>query len=220
MLRYLVNARNQAESTKQSRFLLHTLSFAWLVPHAHVTFSSEPSHNLLCATILDIISTSYAYVLSLRREVSPQPHDVRDRSSRSLIILTAHKPMGLSSRCRLIFLALRQTVLTREHKISSSIAREIEILSIFAGLVPTLVPKHNSMFQVFLSTICWLWWSTDIYETFGWKKLQFPCGMLFLLLAHKQVRIWGRHISSILGFRSPNFAQRNTLVYWNRIINT
>ena len=47
-------------------------------------------------------------------------------------------------------------------------------------------------------------------------KSQFPCGILFLRLAQKQVQIWGRRFSSIVGFRSPNFAQRNTLVYWNR----
>ena len=49
------------------------------------------------------------------------------------------------------------------------------------------------------------------------RKSQFPCGILFLHLAQKQVQIWGRRISSIVGFRSPNFAQRNILVYWNRI---
>ena len=49
------------------------------------------------------------------------------------------------------------------------------------------------------------------------RKSQFPCGMLFLRLAQKQVQIWGRRFSSILGFRSPNFAQRNTLEYWSRI---
>ena len=50
-------------------------------------------------------------------------------------------------------------------------------------------------------------------------KSQFPCGILFLRLTQKQpeVQIWGRCFSSIVGFRSPNFAQRNTLVYWNRI---
>ena len=37
---------------------LHTMNFAQLVPRAQVAFSSEPSHNLLCTTILGIISTS------------------------------------------------------------------------------------------------------------------------------------------------------------------
>ena len=59
-------------------FPLHTLSFAWWVPHVQVAFSSEPSRNLLCATILDIISTSRAYVLSLRRARSPPPHAAQD----------------------------------------------------------------------------------------------------------------------------------------------
>ena len=47
------------------------------------------------------------------------------------------------------------------------------------------------------------------------RKLQFPCWILFLCLAQKQVQ--GRCFSSTVGFRSPNFAQRWTLVCWNRI---
>ena len=43
--------------------------------------------------------------------------------------------------------------------------------SIFAWLVPKLVPKQNSRFQVFSSTICCLWWLINIYETFGAKKI-------------------------------------------------
>ena len=144
MSRYLVNARNQAESTKQSRFPLHTLSFARLVPHTHVAFSSEPSRNLLCATILDIISTRYAYVLSLRRARSPPPHDARDRAracrSRSLNILTVREPMGLSSRSRLILFALYRMALTRKRKNSSRIAREIEG---FRFRMVSSFPPHN-----------------------------------------------------------------------------
>ena len=59
-------------------FLLHALSLATSVPRAQVTFSSEPSLNLLWATIVDIISTSCAHVLSLRRARSLPPHAVRD----------------------------------------------------------------------------------------------------------------------------------------------
>ena len=61
-------------------FPLDALSFARSVPRAQVAFSSEPSLNLLCATILDIISTSCAYVLSLRRARSPPRHAARDRA--------------------------------------------------------------------------------------------------------------------------------------------
>ena len=50
------------------------------IPSAHVSFSSEPSRNLLCATILDIMSTSYAYVLLLRRARSLPRHAARDRA--------------------------------------------------------------------------------------------------------------------------------------------
>ena len=90
--------------------------------------------------------------------------------SRSLNILTVREPTGLSSRHRLILLASHRMVLTGERKNSIWIAREIEIFSIFAGRVPTLVPQHNSRIRVFLSTICWSLWSINIYETFGAYK--------------------------------------------------
>ena len=128
----------------------------------------------------------------------------RARRSRSLNILTAREPMGPSSRRRLILLASHCMALARERKKPSRIAREIEIFSIFAGWVPTLVPKHNSRFRAFRSTLFWSWWSINIYETFGRKKISFPCEMLFLLLAQRKVQIWGRRVSSILGFRLPN----------------
>ena len=62
-------------------------------------------------------------------------------SCRSLNILTAHEPMGLSSRRRMLLLASHCMALTRERKNPSRIAREIEIFSVFAWLVPTLVPN-------------------------------------------------------------------------------
>ena len=61
-------------------FPLHALIFAESVPRAQVAFSSEPSRNLLCATILDIISTCCAYVLLLQPARSPQPHATPDRA--------------------------------------------------------------------------------------------------------------------------------------------
>ena len=92
MTHYPVKARNWAVSTKQSispstrwrgklnNFPLHTLIFARLVPRKHVAFSSEPLSNLLCTTILDIISTSCAYVHSLQHACSPARHAARDRA--------------------------------------------------------------------------------------------------------------------------------------------
>ena len=72
-----------SESKKQSwidnrDFPLKLLIFALLIPRHHVAFSSEPSCNLLGATILDIISTCCAHVLSLLRARSPPPHAARD----------------------------------------------------------------------------------------------------------------------------------------------
>ena len=86
-------------------------------------------------------------------------------------ILRAREPMGLFSRRKLLLLASHRMALTRESKNASRIAREIEILSILALSVPTWFPKHNSRFRVFLCTICWSWWSINVYETFGRKKI-------------------------------------------------
>ena len=47
---------------------------------AQVEFLGEPSHNLLCPTILDIMSTSCACALSLRHAPSPPPHAARGRA--------------------------------------------------------------------------------------------------------------------------------------------
>ena len=57
---------------------------------------------------------------------------------------------GLSSRFQLILLASHSMTLTREHKNLCLIGWEImiEIFSIFAWLVPTLVLKHNLRFRV------------------------------------------------------------------------
>ena len=57
--------------------------------------------------------------------------------------------MGLCSRRRLLLLASHRMAPIRERKNPSRIAREIEIFSIFAWLVPTLVPKHNARFRAF-----------------------------------------------------------------------
>ena len=95
----------------------------------------------------------------------------RARHPSSLNILTAREPMGPSSRRQLIFLASHCIALARERKKPSRIAREIEIFSIFAGWVPTLVPKHNSRFRIFRHTLCWSLYSINIYETFGRNKI-------------------------------------------------
>ena len=109
------------------------------------------------------------------------------RESRiSLNILTAREPMGLSARVWLFLLASHRMALTKQRKNPSWIARDIENFSIFFHFVSTLVLKHNLRFQVFhstVSTICWSWWSINIYETFGqntiavflWSLVSAPC---------------------------------------------
>ena len=77
----------------------------------------------------------------------------------------------------------------------------------FTWSVPTWVPEHNSRLRVIRRTICWSRWSINIYQYLLVRKSQFPCGMLFLRLAQKQVRSWGRRSSSIVGFRSQTLHQ-------------
>ena len=96
-------------------------------------------------------------MLSLLRARSQSPHAARDcarRRSRSLNILTARKPMGLSPHHQLLLLASHRMALTIQRKNPSWIAREIEFFSIFAWSVPTLVSDHNSRFRIFSSRIC------------------------------------------------------------------
>ena len=212
---YLMNARNQAESTGLSRFPPPRVQccsvsppragrvFEWAIMQSIVR--DDPWHHIdqLCIRALTSARAFAAATWGRRPRA-------RRRRPRSLNILTACEPMCLSSRHQMILLASYRTALTWESKNPSRIGREIEIFSIFAWLIPTLVPKLNSRFWVFLRTICWSWQSMKHLVE---RKSQFLCGFLFLLLAQIQVLIWGRRFSSIVGFQSPNFAQS----YWNRI---
>ena len=174
---YLVNAKNQAESTEQSRIppprnaRVEFCSvgspqadrvFEWDLKQPIV--SDDPWHHIdqLCICALTSASVFAATTCWARQCVC---------SSKSLNILTAHEPMGLSSCGRLLLLASHCMVLTREHKNPSWIAREIKIFSIFLWLVHTLILKHNLRFLAFRRTICWSWWLINIYETFGRKKI-------------------------------------------------
>ena len=174
MSRYPVNARNQAVSTELSRFPPPCAEFCWVCsPHAGCVFEwaitqpivhDYPWHHIDQLWICALTSAcAFAAATCCAGPRAPR--------SRPLNILTAREPMSLSSRRQLLLLALHRMALTRERKNPSQIAREIEIFSIFAWLVPTLVPKHNSRFWVFRRTICWSWWSINIYETFGAKKI-------------------------------------------------
>ena len=159
ILRYLVNTRIWAESTELSRFPPPRVEFC--SPRASRIFEraitqlimrDDPWHhiNQLCIRAL---TSAHAFAAAT---CCARPRACRHRS---LNILKACEPMGFSSRRLLLLLASYCMALTRERKNPSRIARQIEIFStwIFASLVPTLVPKHNSRFLVFRSTICWSW---------------------------------------------------------------
>ena len=102
-------------------------------------------------------------------------HSLRDSRHMSLKMLTVQEPMGLSWRCRLLVLASHRMALTRKRKNPSWITQETEIFSIFAWLVPTLVPswKHNSRFRVFCCTICWFFYWLTFVKHLVERKLQF-----------------------------------------------
>ena len=172
MSRYLVNARNLAESTEKSRFSPPRVEvcsvgpppagrvFEWAITQPIVR--DDPQHHIVRA-----LTSARAFASATCRE---RPHV---RRCRPLNNLTAREPTGLSSRRRLFLLASHRMALTGERKNPNWIARWIKIFSIFAWLVKvsTLVPKHNSRIWVLHSTICWSWWSINIYETFGAKKI-------------------------------------------------
>ena len=144
-------------------FPRHALSFALLVPRAHVAshhatnwaWRSLPSYR-------PVMHTCSYFGARVRSR-----HMMREAARRGAQQVPQHfdgaRAMGLSSRRRLILLASHRMALTRERKSSSRIAREIEIFSIFAWLVNTLVPKHNSRFWVFRRTICWSRRSINIF---------------------------------------------------------
>ena len=88
---------------------------------------------LLCATILDIISTIFAYVLSRYT-----PHETARALQQVPQHLTVLEPMGSFSRRQLLLLALCLMALSNEHEKPSQLARNIEIFAIFAWLVLTL----------------------------------------------------------------------------------
>ena len=108
-------------------------------------FLIEPSSNLSWATILDIISNSCAFLLSLWRARSQQPHAALDseRGAAGPSTFWLYRCQVVSLRAAGCSDSSHRMALTRECKNPSWIAPEIEIFSSFAWLVLTLVPKHN-----------------------------------------------------------------------------
>ena len=144
-------------------FPLHAFNFAQSVPRAHVALSSEPWHNLLCATILDIISTCCAYVLSLLRNHSPPPHAARDparaAAGPSKFWLRAIQWVSLRAASWYFWLHIVWCWLVNAR--------------IWVFLIFCLVGPH----------VCWSWWSINIYKPFGrskiavflWNLVSAPC---------------------------------------------
>ena len=169
--------------------------FAWSVPRIFKWAIAQPFDPYI------MIETCCEYVLSLRHAHSPLPHAARNRARRcrSLNILTAREPMGQSSRRQLILLASHCMALARERKKPSRIAWEIEIFSIFAEWVPTMVPKHNSRFRVFSRTLCWSGRLINTYETFGRNKIA--------------VSLWNL-VSALCSETGPNLRTLHFVNHW------
>ena len=153
--------------------------FALLVSRMQVAFSIEPSQNLLCLTILDIISTCCAYVLSLQRAclqplhvaqnsvLPPQVPQHFDRAPRKSQYYCPG-PIGLSSRHPprpvdlISFTSYGTDQRMQESEQNCSRNRGFLNFCLVGPQTPhvtLLVPKHNSRFWVYRSRICWSWWS-------------------------------------------------------------
>ena len=112
--------------------------------------------QLLCATILDMISTSCAYVW-FRQVVHTRSWSDAHPCRRKMLHESTRGDAGpttlwrrarvLSSRCWLISLASYSMMLPSERKNLSHIAWEIGIFRILAISVLLLVSKHNSSFE-------------------------------------------------------------------------
>ena len=160
MSRYLMNARNRAESTGLSRFPLPRVQccsvgppragrvFEWAIMQSIVR--DDPWHHIdqLC---IHALTSARAFAAATW---CGRP---RARLSRpgSLNILTACEPMCLSSRCRLILLASYRTALTRERKNPSRIAREIIYCSAIYFREGTLSESSLSKY-VDISLLPWI----------------------------------------------------------------
>ena len=139
MSRYLVNARNRAESTEPSRFPPpHVEVCLFGSQHAcriferaitQPTVRDDPWHYVDQSSIRALTSALAFAAATCRAGL----HASRRRS---LNILTAREPMGLSLRHWLILLASHGMALTRERKNSSRIAREIKKFQFLLGWSP------------------------------------------------------------------------------------
>ena len=113
----------------------------------------DPSHHIdqLCIR-----------ALTSERAFAAATWCARPRARRRRSLSPPLNILSLSSRHLLLLIASYSMALTRERKNPSRIAPEIEIFSIFAWLVPTLV-WPRSITQGFESsarfcrTICWTW---------------------------------------------------------------
>ena len=202
--------RNRAECTERSRFLpphvefcsvgspLAGSIFEWAITQSIVRYDLWHHIDQLCIHALASARASLPphAARSVRETAHAQP-----QVQQHFYGPAAREPMGLSSCSRLLLLACQPHC-----------SRSRVFSQIFLGLSPRW-RFWVFCLQKFVDRIDRLTLMKHLDE----RKLQLPCGMLFQRLAQKQVQIWGRHFSSIVGYRSQNFAQRWTLVYGNRI---
>ena len=125
-----------------------------------------------------IISTCDAYVLSLWCARMQQQHAALDSACAAAGLSTfwlcesQWVPLRAASWSYLLHIVWRLVENVRTRGPEQNCSRNWDFLnSSFAWLVPMLALKHNSRFRVFHSTICWTWWSINIYEIFGRKKI-------------------------------------------------
>ena len=138
--RYLVNARNQAESTERSTFPPPHVEFCSVgSPRAGHVFEWAITQPIVCGGPwhhIDLLCICGSYFGALVFAAATCCARPRACSSRSVNIWMVQLPLGLSSRSLLTLLASNRMALTRECKSSSRITWEIEIFFNFCLVGP------------------------------------------------------------------------------------
>ena len=154
-----------------------------------IVFSSEPSGNLLCVTILDIL-TSCAYVPSLLHALSPQPHAARDRAQQQVPqhfdCAVYAIPFGFSSHCLLLLFASRRLALLENTRIQAESLKKLRFSQFLLVWTPRLSWSKTQGFEFSAAQSVDHDDQLTLMKHLVEIKMLFPCWILFLCLAQKQ----------------------------------
>ena len=175
------------------------------------------SHNLLCATSLDIVSTSCAYAFLLWGVPLLPRHAIqRARRHRSLDILTAREPVVFLFAPLIALLSLSfmsydaDSGWLAKGRIQAESLEKSRFLQVLL-VCPHVGPEALLGFLSFRK-ICWSRWSINIYEKLGRKTTAVSLPNDVSAPCCEGTKIWGHGFSLIICFRSPNFAQNISIL--------